>query len=180
MTEAADTVFLDGEIHTLTDPDETYEAVAVRDGEIVRLGSTYDVEFLAGTETQMIDLDGRVLLPGFVDAHTHLTTVGKYLVHADLSAATDLDSAVSLLRERAAETDAGDSAWVRGYGYDESTWPEDRYLDREDLDAVSEERPVVAFREDMHVASVNSVVLDRYVAEMADENVHYEDSEPTG
>ena len=175
MTEAADTVFLDGEIHTLTDPDETYEAVAVRDGEIVRLGSSYDVEFLAGTDTDTIDLDGRVLLPGFIDAHTHLTTVGKYLIHADLSAADDLDEAVSLLRERAAETDGpDDSAWIRGYGYDESSWPEDRYLDREDLDAVSEERPVVAFREDMHVASVNSVVLDRYEAEMAAENVHYE------
>ncbi|GAB7014382.1 amidohydrolase [Halolamina salina] len=181
MTEAADTVFLDGEIHTLTDPDETYEAVAVRDGEIVRLGSSYDVEFLAGTDTDVIDLDGRVLLPGFIDAHTHLTTVGKYLVHADLSAADDLDEAVSRLRERAAETDhPEDPEWVLGYGYDESTWPEDRYLDREDLDAVSEERPVVAFREDLHVASVNSVALDRYEDEMAEENVHYDDAEPTG
>ena len=181
MTEAADTVFIDGEIHTLTTPDETYEAVAVRDGEIVRLGSTYDVEFLAGTETEVIDLDGRVLIPGFIDAHTHLTTVGKYLVHADLSAADDLDEAVTALRERAAETDdpAGPE-WVRGYGYDESRWPEDRYLDREDLDAVSEERPVVAFREDMHVASVNSVVLDRFEAEMEQANVHYDDGEPTG
>jgi len=181
MTEAADTVFIDGEIHTLTDPDETYEAVAVRDGEIVRLGTTYDVEFLAGTDTEVIDLDGRVLLPGFIDAHTHLTTAGKYLVHADLSAADDLDAAVSILREHAATTDApADAEWVRGYGYDESTWPENRYLDREDLDAVSETRPVVAFREDMHVASVNSVVLDRYESEMAEANVHYEDGEPTG
>lgn len=181
MTEAADTVFIDGEIHTLTDPDETHEAVAVRNGEIVRLGTTYDVEFLAGTDTEVIDLDGRVLLPGFIDAHTHLTTVGKYLVHADLSAADDLDSAVSILREHAAETDGPeDTEWVRGYGYDESTWPADRYLDREDLDAVSETRPVVAFREDMHVASVNSVVLDRYESEMATANVHYEDGEPTG
>jgi predicted amidohydrolase YtcJ len=182
MTEAADTVFLDGEIHTLTDPDETYEAVAVRDGEIVRLGSTYDVEFLAGTDTDTIDLDGCVLLPGFIDGHTHLTNVGKYLVHADLSAADDLDEAVSLLREREQETaDPDDSEWVLGYGYDESTWPEDRYLDREDLDAVSEERPVAAFREDLHVASVNSVALDRYEAEMAEADVHYdEDDEPTG
>jgi len=181
MTEAADTVFIDGEIHTLTDPDETYEAVAVRDGEIVRLGATYDVEFLAGTDTEVIDLDGRVLLPGFIDAHTHLTNVGKYLVHADLSTADDLDSAVAALREREQETDVpGESDWVLGYGYDESTWPEDRYLDREDLDSVSEERPVVAFREDLHVASVNSVVIDRYTDEMAEKNVHYDDGKPTG
>ncbi|MFB6220222.1 MAG: amidohydrolase [Halolamina sp.] len=181
MTEAADRVFTDGDIHRLTDPDETYEAVAVRDGEIVRLGSTYDVEFLAGADTDVIDLDGRTLLPGFIDAHTHMETLGRYLVHADLSTAADLDEAVSLLRERAEETDApADPEWVLGYGYDESRWPEDRYLDREDLDAVSEERPVVAFREDMHVASVNSVVLDRYEGEMAEADVHYEDAEPTG
>ncbi|MEF8827851.1 MAG: amidohydrolase [Halolamina sp.] len=190
MTEAADRVFIDGEIHTLTDPDETSEAVAVRDGEIVRLGSTYDVTFLAGAETEVVDLGGRVLLPGFIDAHTHMTTLGRYLVHADLSGADDLDEAVSLLRERAAETDGpAEPEWVLGYGYDESMWPEDRYLDREDLDAVSEERPVVAFREDMHVASVNSVVLDRYEDEMADADVHDEirgsdasdhDAEPTG
>jgi hypothetical protein len=181
MTEAADTVFLDGEVHTLTDPDETHEAVAVRDGEIIRLGSTYDVAFLAGADTEVVDLDGRVLLPGFIDAHTHMETLGRYLVHADLSAAADLDAAVSLLRERAQETDApGDPEWVLGYGYDESTWPADRYLDREDLDAVSDERPVVAFREDMHVASVNSVVLERYEDEMEEADVHYEDAEPTG
>jgi predicted amidohydrolase YtcJ len=172
MTEAADRVFIDGEVHTLTDPDETYEAVAVRDGDIVRL---------AGAGTEVIDLDGRTLLPGFIDAHTHMETLGRYLVHADLSAADELDEAVALLRERAAATDApADPEWVLGYGYDESRWPADRYLDREDLDAVSEERPVVAFREDMHVASVNSVVLDRYEDEMAEADVHYEDAEPTG
>ena len=181
MTEAADTVFLDGEVHTLTDPDETHEAVAVRDGEIIRLGSTYDVEFLAGADTEVVDLDGRVLLPGFIDAHTHMETLGRYLVHVDLSAAADLDAAVSLLREHARETDApADSEWVLGYGYDESTWPSDRYLDKEDLDAVSEDRPVVAFREDMHVASVNSVVLERYEDEMAEADVQSEDAAPTG
>lgn len=188
MTQAADTVFVDGEVHSLTDPDETYEAVAVRDGRIVRLGSTYDVEFLVGTDTEVIDLEGRTLLPGLIDAHTHLTMVGSYLVHADLSAADNLDEAVALMREREQETteaaaaaDLGDDdEWVLGYGYDESTWPENRYLDREDLDAVSEERPVVAVREDIHVASVNSVVIDRYLDELAEEDVHYEGGEPTG
>ena len=80
MTEAADRVFLNGEVHALTDPDDTHEAVAVRDGRIVRLGRTYDVEFLAGVDTDVVDLEGRVLLPGFIDAHTHLATVGRTLV----------------------------------------------------------------------------------------------------
>ena len=196
MTDAADTVFLDGEVHSLAaDGDETYEAVAVRDGRIVRLGATYDVEFLAGADTGVVDLAGRVLLPGFVDAHTHLTAVGANLVNADLSGTADLDAAVARLVDRERET-AGDGGrdddatgeggaadateWVLGYGYDESTWPDGRYLDRSDLDAVSEERPVVAFREDMHVASVNGVVLDRYGDEMPAGDVHVEDGEPTG
>ena len=197
MSQPADRVFLNGEIHTLTDPDETYEAVAVRDGKIVRLGRSYDIEFLAGVETDVVDLDGRVLLPGFIDAHTHLTTVGRYLVHADLSAADSPADAVERLTERAAELvertagpddpsdDAGsETEWVLGYGYDESTWTEDRYLTREDLDRVSTERPVAAFREDMHVAAVNSVVLDRFddaLATVPDETVPTDtNGDPTG
>ena len=190
MTDAADRLFVNGEIHTLAgseggSEESPHEAVAVRDGEVVRLGPTGDVEFLAGVETDVVDLGGRVLLPGFIDAHTHLTTVGRYLVHADLSAADSPDEAVSLLADRAtdvAESDGDD--WVLGYGYDESTWDDDRYLTREDLDRVSTDQPVAAFREDMHVAAVNGVVLDRFAAaldEVSDETVPVgSDGEPTG
>ncbi|MFW6318043.1 MAG: amidohydrolase, partial [Halorubrum sp.] len=191
MTEAADRLFVNGEIHTLAAPDETHEAVAVRDGAVVRLGSTRDVEFLEGVDTDVVDLDGRVLLPGFVDAHTHLTTVGRYLVHADLSTAGSPSEAVDLLADRAAaledadpdgSADPGDP--VLGYGYDESTWDETRYLTRTDLDRVSTERPVAAFREDMHVAAVNGVALDRFADALAaapDETVPTDErGEPTG
>jgi predicted amidohydrolase YtcJ len=88
MTDAADLVLLDGEIHTLTDPDRTHEALAVRDGEIVRLGASYDVEFLAGIDTTVVDLDGRVLLPGFVDAYADLTSLGRRLLDAERTTAS--------------------------------------------------------------------------------------------
>lgn len=172
MTDAADLVLLDGEIHTLTDPDETYEAMAVRDGRIVRLGESYDVQFLVGTDTETIDLAGDVVLPGFIDAHTHLDMVGRSLVHADLSGASGPDDCVDRLRARGDElasiSDAGNGneddtdEWILGYGYDESTWDDSRYLTREDLDAVSTDQPVAAFREDMHVASLNSVALAKH------------------
>lgn len=213
MSEAADRVFLNGEVHTLAEPDETHEAVAVRNGEVVRLGRTYDVEFLAGADTDVVDLAGRVLLPGFIDAHTHLTTVGRSLVHADLSDAESPADAVELLSERAremaaeaAETTrttapgddevgdggAGDdeagsdpaTEWVLGYGYDESTWEEDRYLTRADLDRVPTDRPVAAFREDMHVAAVDGVALDRFadvLESVPDRTVPTDEAgEPTG
>ncbi|EJN58642.1 amidohydrolase [Halogranum rubrum] len=190
MTLAADLLLTNAEVHTLDDSDETHEAVAVRDGRIVRVGPEYEVRFLEGVGTEVVDLDGRVLLPGFIDAHTHLTATGRYLVHADLSKADSPDDALDRLRARADETNStGDEtgnateeagAWVLGFGYDESMWDESRYLTREDLDSVSDSRPVVAFREDMHVASLNGVALDRLVDEMPAEDVHREDGDPTG
>lgn len=178
MTNAADRIFTNAEVHTLAEPDETAEAVAVRDGEIVRVDSAYEVEFLNGVETEVVDLEGRVLLPGFIDAHTHLQMTGRYLVYADLSAANSPAGCVELLCEAADD----DREWVLGFGFDESTWAdgERRYPTREDLDEVSEERPVAAFREDMHIAAVNGVALERFGDEMPDSDVHEENGVPTG
>lgn len=160
MTEAADCIITNAEVHTLTAPDETHEALAIRDGEIVRIDTAYEIDFLEGADTKVIDLDGGVLLPGFIDAHTHMEMVGRYIVHTDLSGATSTEAAISMLCE-ARDRDEDHNEWVLGYGYDESVWEDQgqEYLTREDLDRVSEERPVVAFREDMHTASLNSVAL---------------------
>jgi predicted amidohydrolase YtcJ len=165
MTAAADLILHNGEVHTLADG-ETYDAVAVRDGRVVRLANGYDVEFLDGIGTDVVDLDGRVVLPGFVDAHTHMETVGQFGVHADLRGASGVDEAVERLRERAVESDG----WVVGFGYDESEWDASD-VTQGDLDAVSTERPVAAVREDMHTATVNRVVLDEHGDQMADEDV---------
>jgi predicted amidohydrolase YtcJ len=177
MSNAADLILTNGYIHTLTEPDETAEALAVRDGEIIRVDSAYEVEFLEGVETQTVDLDGRVLLPGFIDAHTHLEALGKRLVHADLSGARSADEAVSLLAEHANGTER---EWILGYGYDESDWDDSRYIDRADLDRVSDERPILAFREDMHTAGVNSVIIDRFGDRLPEDDVRLENGEPTG
>lgn len=162
MTAAADLVLTNGRVHTLAgdgaDDRPDAEAVAVRDGRVVRVDSAYEVDFLRGVETTVVDLDGRTLLPGFVDAHTHLEMVGRRAREADLGNADSPAACLDRLRERRDETEG----WVLGFGYDESTWTESRYLTRADLDAVSDDRPVAAFREDMHLASVNGVVLDRY------------------
>lgn len=187
MTAAADLILTNAEVHTLSDPDETYEALAVRDGRLVRLTNAYDVGFLAGTDTRVVDLDGRVVLPGFVDAHTHLPMVGRRLVHADLSVDAR-ESALDRLHDRAAtveraggDGDGGASEWIQGFGYDESRWDDDRYLTRSELDDVSTSIPVVAFREDMHVAGVNTAALGRLGLEAGDRGGDVQgDDEATG
>ena len=187
MTTAADLLLTNGRIHPLTDghdprDDEPVEAVAVRDGRIIRLDSAYEVEFLAGVEAEVIDLEGRTLLPGFVDAHTHMEVIGQYEREADLTGADSPEACLDRLRSlrEGPENDGGrDEEWLLGFGYDESTWGGD-YLTRDQLDEVSTDRPVVAYREDMHVASVNSVVLDRLRDEMPEGDVRTAGGEPTG
>jgi len=193
MTAPADRILTNAEVHTLapsggesagrassdgSDGDTVHEAVAIRDGRVVRVGSAYEVAFLRGVETTVEDCGGDVVLPGFVDAHTHLDMVGRYLVHAALGDATAPAEAVERLVEGAHPPD--ESEWVLGFGYDESTWDEARYLTREDLDAVSEERPVAAFREDMHTVSLNGVALDRVAGDTADEHLRRVGGDPTG
>jgi len=186
MTEAADLLLTGAEVHALTDPDRTAEAVAIRDGEIVRVGSEYEVRFLDGVETKVIELDGGVVLPGFIDAHTHVQLLGQYELHADLWGIERRDACLDALRDHAAELDAesgaadGRDEWAIGFRYDESAWDDDRPLTREDLDAVSEGRPVAVFRIDVHSASLNSAAVERLRDDLPESDVRTEDGEPTG
>ncbi|QFU81666.1 amidohydrolase [Natronorubrum aibiense] len=180
MTDAADRLLVNAEIHSLSDPDTVFEAAAIRNGELVRLGDSYEIEFLEGVETDVIDCDGRVVLPGFIDAHTHMEQLGQHLVHADLSTA---DSADDCLESLSAQAEADpDREWVLGFGYDDSAWggADGEPLTRADLDAVSEDRPVVAMRVDLHTASLNSVALERFADVVPDDDLHTADGEPTG
>jgi len=173
MTEAADLVLRNGQVRTLTG--NAAEAVAVNDGEIVSVGRSDEVGFRIGVETTVVDLDGRVVVPGFIDAHTHMALLGKQQVEADLSGAESPETCLDRLTARRAETDG----WILGYGYDEHRW-NGAYLTREQLDEVSTERPVVAYREDLHLASVNSVVLDQFGDDLPAEHVDRESGTPTG
>ena len=190
MTHPADLIFTGGDIYTLT-PDSAVdtvtdgrpdnpdgEAIAIRDGDVIAVNTAEQVSMLEGVETETIDLNGATILPGFIDAHTHMDMLGRREYEADLGGATGVDDCVERLRKRRDETDEG---WILGFGYDESEWDDGNvYLDRNALDDVSTDRPVVAVREDMHTASVNSVVLETYGNALPSENVQTEDGEPTG
>lgn len=180
MADPADLILTNARVHTLTpasvaageSPDAS--AVAVRDGRIVRVSAAADGRFLEGVSTTVLDLDGRPVFPGFIDAHTHLRAEGERTVHADLSGADSRSAALSALQEQGAA-----DGWIVGVGYDESTWPTTA-LNREHLDTVSEHRPVVAIRVDMHTAACNTAAV-KYVRDRVDDAyVRTDDGQPTG
>ncbi|WP_218827463.1 amidohydrolase [Halorubrum ezzemoulense] len=168
-----------GAVHTFDDDRTVAEAVLFRDGHVAAVGDTETVE-AAATNPRIVDLDGRVVLPGFNDAHTHLLSVGIDRLETDLAGADDRAEALSMLRENATATEPGE--WVLGYNFDETTWPDDDgHLTRTDLDAVSEEHPVAAMRVDGHAAAVNGPAVDRVDLDGVERDVKRDDSgEPTG
>lgn len=153
----ADTIFINGIV--LIAGGERAEALAVTGGRIQAVGHTEEIRRLAGPDTKIVDLTGKALLPGFIDAHTHLVSLGLketgYVL--DLSEAGSREEALERVREAVRER--GEGAWVLGRGWDESRWPERRYLTREDLDRVAPNNPVALSRVDGHLLIANSRAL---------------------
>jgi len=163
-----DRVFTNCEVRPLSDEDPA-SAVAVTDGTITAVGDPDELS-TAGAET--VDCRDGILLPGFIDAHTHLEIVGRRAVDADLAGADGPDDCI----DRLLAADDGEG-WLLGFGYDESDWDGDR-LRAATLDRASTERPVAAAREDLHTVSVNHAALD--VLDLPDNGVRTEDGAPTG
>ena len=168
-----------GTVYTLDDDRTTAEAVLFRDGRVVAVGDQTDVD-AAANDAETVDLDGRTVLPGFNDAHTHVFSVGIGLLETDLSVADDREEALELLAENAKSTPAGE--WVLGFGYDESTWPagERGYLTKDELDSVSQAHSVAAVRVDGHSAVLNNRGLEEVDFSGVEEEVRTEGGEPTG
>jgi len=153
----ADLVLGGGRIFTASKERPWARALAVRGERLLTVGTESQAERWAGRGTRRIDLDGRVVVPGFIDAHAHLSDRAGELAWTDLAGTRDLGDALGRLRKAVAAKAPGE--WVVGTGWDEAKWSERRFLTREDLDRVSTDHPVVARRIDCHMASLNSRAL---------------------
>lgn len=159
MPGDADVMVVGGRIFTAAVERPWARAFAVRGERILAVGTEAQAERWAGRRTERIDLRGRLVIPGFIDAHAHLSDAAGELAWTSLAGARSLEEAVARLRTAASRRQPDD--WVIGTGWDEAEWPERRYPTREDLDRVSVTQPVVARRVDCHMASVNSRALAR-------------------
>ena len=133
------------------------EAVAIADGRFIAVGTDDDIRALATAGTRKIDLEGKTVLPGFIDAHSHPAASGRqHLREVDCDLRT-IDAIQKAIRERAAKTPPG--KWVLGFKYDDTKTAEGRKLTRQDLDAAAPDHPVFIGHRGGHTAYVNSKAL---------------------
>ncbi len=160
------TVYSGGDILTLEGDSPTYvEAIVVRDGLIEFAGSEKEAISLAGKDHQLVNLDGKTLLPGFIDGHAHFGNFGLQAVGAQLLAppdatCKDIPTLIQLLKDWNTPENLTLSGWIFGTGFDDSVLEENRFPTRQDLDQVSTEIPVMITHISGHFAVVNTKGLE--------------------
>ena len=155
---AADIVIYNGVIHTVDSDNAIAEAVAVKDGRIVAVGATSDIVPLADTATLRIDLEGKTVVPGFIDSHGHLPGLAQSLESIDLVGTTSLDEIIAKVAERAESAPAGE--WILGRGWDQNDWPIKVFPHHEALSRATAHTPVYLTRVDGHAAFANAAALE--------------------
>ena len=145
-----------GEVHSPADPFAT--AMVVERGHVAWVGSEGAADAFASGVDEVVDLDGALVTPAFVDAHVHTTATGLALTGLDLSTATSLAEAADRIRTHAAAR-PGDRILI-GHGWDASRWPERRAPRRDELDELTGGRPLYLTRIDVHSAVVTTALLD--------------------
>jgi len=166
--QAPDAIYHNGSILTMAGEEPTYvEALSIKDGKIV-LAGTKDAALAAkDDDTKLIDLEGKALLPGFLDGHSHyinsLLVANQCLLYAPPSGpGKDVPSIIAELKRYAAERKIPKGEMIMGYGYDDTVMPEGRLLNRDDLDEAFPDNPVRIDHVSMHGAVLNSLALKKY------------------
>lgn len=162
-TVPADLVLVNGRVVTVDPAMPEVEAIAVRGDRIVAVGVTDEIEALVGAATRVIDLDGRLAIPGFIEGHGHYTSLGQSKMILDLTQATTWDEIVAMVAEAVEGTPPGE--WIQGRGWHQEKWrvapgvTVDGVPVHAELSAVSPLNPVVLGHSSGHAAFANARAL---------------------
>ncbi len=154
---AADLILFNGRLWSGNASQPWAEALASRGDRITAVGSNEDIKKLAGPKTQVIDLQGRLSLPGFIDDHTHFMSGGFQLLSVDLRDARTPKEFARRIREKAEKLGAG--RWITGGDWDHELWPGAPLPTKVLIDPFTANNPVFVGRLDAHMALANSVAL---------------------
>jgi predicted amidohydrolase YtcJ len=133
------------------------QALATSQGRIVAIGANQEIQKLKGPKTQVIDLGGNFVMPGFNDAHVHLGSGGFEKLNVDLVGSKSLDDMKQRIAARVKTAAPGE--WIQGRGWDHTLWAEQNTPTRADIDAVTGDHPAIFNRVDGHIAIANSAAL---------------------
>lgn len=162
-TVSADVVYVNGTVLTMNATNAIAQAVAVEGEKIKAVGSTTEIQALIGPKTRVVDLAGKTLIPGFVDAHSHFPESGiRALYRVDcnsppIGSTKSIADIISRLKEAAQKTPKGQ--WIQAFGYDDTLLAEKRHPTRDDLDQATTEHPVWLSHVSGHLGVANSLAL---------------------
>ncbi len=164
LAQEAELIFLGDNIITMDDSEVS--AVAVSGDRIIATGTISEILELSGESTRVVELGDQALLPGFIDAHGHFSSVARYTDLLDLSSppvggVNNIDDIVRLIRRRIEQQQIPAGELVYGFGYDDSLLAEQRHPTRDDLDRASTNHPIVIRHVSGHLAVANSFALEQ-------------------
>ncbi|MEP6698688.1 MAG: amidohydrolase [Verrucomicrobiota bacterium] len=179
--ETADTVFLNGNIYTGNERQPRAEAIAVRAGRIVFIGSNTDAKKIENAS--VIDLAGKTVVPGLTDSHCHIFGIGEREMNLNLEGTNTRADFLAKVKERVAQTERG--MWITGRGWIETFWKPPQFPTRQELDQLAPDNPVYLTRADGHAAIANSAALkiaqiDRQTADPFGGKILRTNGEPNG
>ena len=150
-------LYFNGKIIPITGSEP--EAVLVSGGKIKKTGKLEDVRAAASGSREETDLQGKCLMPSFIDSHSHMVMNGKMSAFADLTSCSSFEQIIAVLKEYIAGRPASERGAAIGYGYDHNFLKEKRHPDRFVLDKASREIPVLLIHISAHMACANSMLL---------------------
>lgn len=161
-SNTVDTVFYNGTVIPLDESGDTFEAIALSNGDVAKLGTYDEMESIIGDETETVDLDGNTVIPGINDSHFHITSYGLSRPPLMLDVGSDNVSSISDIRDlvETAVNDSESGEWIRGRGWDQGYLEEGRFPTKDDIDEVSQDNPVVLQEWSGHAVWANSKALE--------------------
>ncbi len=178
--------FINGRIRTIDPKNSLFEAMLCEDGKIIALGSCEEIRAMS-EGVEIIDLDGRDVLPGFIDAHIHLLDHAIFEKKtASLTGVKSAEELVSVTRKYIEENEIPEGEWVTGFGWDQELFPGGEFPTVKDLDKISDKHPIMLNRRCGTICAANSKAMEIAGIDQdtkdpqGGELVRFEDGTPTG
>ena len=167
----ADTIIINAVIATMNDAQPEAQALAIKDGVILKIGTNAEIEALKNAATKVIDAQNQFVMPGFIDGHAHFSALGEGLMNLNLMPTQNWAEIVEIVKNKIAQTEK--NIWIQGRGWHQEKWNEapknvvEGYPSHETLSAISPDNPVILSHASGHAIFANAKAME--IAGITDE-----------